>query len=247
MLPLRIARSKLARISKTDVRFLSKNFILHDKQFLLHGAELIAGYFDVHPDELESAFNLDSKESERELYTVNNITTILDTLHQNKAKALKHDFIKMIVFDAFVGAPDRHGMNWGVLESLDAESDGVSFAPIFDTARGLFREISDVDLSKHARKGRENFLAKYAERSRPILGTGDGGHLNHFDLIGWIIRQQDDADRKAVNEVIDAIDICSIEHMLQRNFRRIITQYRIEMIRDLLLVRLRRIREVCLR
>ena len=81
MLPVEMARSKLVRISKHDVRFLSQNFVVH------------------------------------------------------------------------IGAPDRHGMNWGVLAPL-VNSAPVRFSPIYDTARGLFREYSDADLIKKSETAR---------------------------------------------------------------------------------------------
>lgn len=59
----------------------------------------------------------------------------------------------------------------------------------------------------------------------------------------WIARNSGDEDRKAMCTVFDAVDIPSIENMLQRRFRRIITQLRIGFIIDLLLLRIERLRE----
>ena len=150
----------------------------------------------------------------------------------------------MLAFDAFIGAPDRHAMNWGVLASLTTKSVPASFAPIFDTARGLFREYSDADLLLNDnRQGRKQFLTNYTEKSRPILSTGETTQKNHFTLVKSIVSNADDKDHGAMRTVFDAVDLCSIEHMLQRNFRRVITQYRIEFIKDLLLLRIQRIRK----
>ena len=150
----------------------------------------------------------------------------------------------MLAFDAFIGAPDRHAMNWGVLAPLSADAEAVRFAPVIDTARGLFREYSDADLlQREQRHGREQFLVNFAERSRPILSTGEHTKQNHFALVQWIVANADEVGRNAIFEIFDAVDICSIEHMLQRYFRRIITQHRISFIRDLLLLRITRIRK----
>ncbi len=243
-LPLTMANSRLARISKTDVRFLSQDFIVSGKQQLLHGNELAARYFETDTKEIETAFDLNSKQGEHEFYTIENIKAIFEELYPENSTTLKEDFLKMLTFDAFIGAPDRHAMNWGVLSPLDAESKSVRFAPIFDTARGLFREYTDDRLRFREKKdGRRDFLEKYAEKSQPILSTGEYPKPNHFSLIGWIFKNADDPDRGAVNAIIDAIDIYAIEHMLQRYFRRIITQYRMAFIRDLLSLRAQRIRE----
>lgn len=136
-------------------------------------------------------------------------------------------------------------MNWGVLAPLAGCSDSVGYAPIFDTARGLFREISDVDLLKHEeRQGRERFLLGYANGSRPILSTREDVRQNHFDLVKWIMENAEDQDREAKRTVFDAVKICEIEHMIQRDFRRIITQFRIGFVRDLLSLRIKTIRKV---
>ena len=246
MLPLEMAISKLVRISKTDVRFLSRNFVKRGQYELLHGIELVARYFASNPSEVETAFGLKNKDAQHSFYTINNIVTILNSLFPSDIALLKEGFFKMIAFDAIVGAPDRHAMNWGVLAPLRATSAPVRYSPIFDTARGLFREYSDTDLhKKEMQQGKANFLAKYAERSRPIFGTGEGPQKNHFSLVNWITTNCQDKDHVAMCVVFDAVDIPSIEHMLQRRFRRIITQYRISLIRDLLSLRIERLREEC--
>ena len=243
MLPLEVAKSKLVRLSKTDVRFLSRNFVVRDQYELLHGIELVAKFFESDPSDVEAAFDLKDRSAEKRLYTVDNILSILKSLFPGDFTSLREGFFKMLAFDAFIGAPDRHGMNWGVLTPLATHSLPIRFAPVFDTARGLFREISDDDLlEREERQGRRQFLANYAEGSYPILGTGQPEKQNHFSLIRWIVDNGCSEDYKAMRKVFDAVDICSIEHMLQRNFRRIITQYRIEFIRDLLLLRIQRIR-----
>ena len=244
LLPIEIARSKLVRITKYDVRFLSRNFVVRGQHELLHGIELVARYFESNTTEVVTAFDLKDKEAEQSFYTINNILMILESLFPIEIAELRRGFFKMVAFDAFIGAPDRHAMNWGVLAPLKSESEPVRYSPIFDTARGLFREYADVDLKNQARKqGRGNFLAYYAERSRPIFSTDQGFQENHFSLVGWIARHCCDEDREAMCTVFDAIDVPLIENMLQRRFRRIITQLRIGFIKDLLLLRIEGLRE----
>ena len=238
-----MAESQLARLSKTDVRFLSRNFVKRGHYELLHGIEIVAKYFETNPREVEQAFELKDRRSEQRFYAISTVVTILNEVFPSNSSSLREGFFKMIAFDAFIGAPDRHAMNWGVLAPLTPDGGQVRFAPIFDTARGLFREISDADLQKKAlEKGREKFLSIYAERSRPILGTGSDEKLNHFELVNWIFENVAEEDCAAMQSVFDAVDLCEIEHMLQRRFRRMITQDRIEFIRDLLSLRIQRIR-----
>lgn len=245
MLPLEIAKSRLVRLSKTDVRFMSEDFVVRGRDQLLHGIDLLALYFETDRSDVEIAFNLKDKNSENRLYTINNIILILEYLFPENFRYLKKEFFKMVAFDAFVGAPDRHGMNWGVLAPLPpAELTPVHFAPIFDTARGLFREMSDDDMRRREeRDGRWRFLERYAERSSPIFGTDPSGKHDHFTLVKWIVDNVRDGAGDAIREVFDAVDVRSIEHMLQRNFRRVVTQYRIGLIKDLLSLRIQRLRE----
>lgn len=241
MLPLRMARSKLARISKYDVRFLSRNFVVYDKHELIHGIELAAKFFETEPDEVASVFNRDN---EKDLYTVNNILIILKHLYSKDFETLRDGFFRMLAFDAFIGAPDRHGMNWGVLAPLHHNSKPVRFSPIFDTARGLFREHSDSDLiAKSNQQGREQFLKNYANRSKPIISTGANQQDNHFELVKWIYTKYPDLCHNTIRKVFNSVDIPAIEQMLQRRFRRIITQTRIGFIRDLLEIRIERLRQ----
>ena len=244
LLPLRIARSKLVRLEKNDIRFLSRNFVTRGEYELLHGIELFARYFDTNEKEVESAFGLDDPKKEKAFYTVNNILTVLETLFPASFPSISDHFFRMLAFDAFVGAPDRHAMNWGVLAPLQSGSDGVRYAPIYDTARGLFREISDLDLQrKICRRGREQFIEKYANNSYPIIGTGCGGKENHFSLVRWIAAHHRYGGLLSIRAVLDGVDVRRIERMLQMRFRRIVTQLRIGLIRDLLMYRLTRLRE----
>ena len=244
MLPLSIAHSKLVRVTKTDVRFLSRNFVLREQHELLHGIELVAKYFETHSADVVTAFDLEDKDAENKFYTIENIMMILESLFPVEISDLRKGFFKMVAFDAFIGAPDRHAMNWGVLAPLESEEEPVRFAPIFDTARGLFRECSDDDLlNKERNQGRKQFLEKYAERSRPIFSTGKQQSENHFSLVSWISTNCRPEDRDAMCAVFDGVDIPAIEAMLQRKFRRIITQVRIGFIRDLLSLRIDRLRK----
>lgn len=70
MLPIEIARSKLVRITKHDVRFLSRNFVIREKHELLHGIELVARYFESNTSEVVTVFDLEDKEAEQSFYTI---------------------------------------------------------------------------------------------------------------------------------------------------------------------------------
>ena len=203
----------------------------------------MARYFQTNPSEVESAFELQDRKMEQNFYTVGNVLTVLKDLYPNEFRVLEEGFFKMLAFDAFIGAPDRHGMNWGVLAPL-VNSGPVRFSPIYDTARGLFREYSDADLIKKAeQQGRECFLKNYANRSRPIFSTGQAQPDDHFSLVKWISIKYPNTCRNTMGRVFNGVDLSSIKRMLQRRFRRIITQDRIGFIQDLLAFRIKRLRQ----
>lgn len=242
MLPVRMARSRLVRVATNDVRFLSRDFVRVELEALRHGIELVAEYFDSTPEEVAATFRLADRGEEREFYTVGNVLTILEALYGEDSGPLAVDFVRMLAFDAFIGAPDRHGMNWGVLEPLDPGRTPVQFAPIFDTARGLFVNHSDAHLAQREEHLGPQFVERYARRSRPILSVGGAASQNHFGLVAGIAREHPDLF-PAMQAVFNAVSVPNIERMLQRRFRRIITQQRLRLIVDLLEFRIRRLRE----
>ena len=243
LLPLEMAQSKLVRLSKADIRFLSKDFKKRDQEELIHGIEIAAKYFDATTDDVETAFQLNEKPEEKRFYSLSNVMNFFDGVFKNQAEQLRRDFIKMVAFDAFIGAPDRHAMNWGVLASHESSQYAVvRFSPVFDTARGLFREISDRDLKEKIEKqGKSGFIEQYANRSKPILSIDNNVDLNHFNLIKRIFDENKFNDQDALLTIFNAVNICDIKHMLQLKFRRIITQFRMGLICDLLTYRIDRI------
>lgn len=138
-----MSSSKLGRLSKTDVRFLSRNFVMRERHEVLHGIELVARYFEVNPHEFEAAFNLQNSQGERHLYTIDNVLIVLESLFPESFASLKEGFFRMLAFDAFIGAPDRHAMNWRFSRSVYAPFSNIDLAerdsmgPSSDRSEGI--------------------------------------------------------------------------------------------------------------
>lgn len=248
LLPLRMAKSRLVRIGRDDVRFMSRNFIDRPTQELRHGIEIVADYLDSETLELERVFRLTDPTAEHNFYTIDLLLAVLSWKCRDHAESVLRDFARMIAFDAFVGAPDRHAMNWGLLVPINPSgSSPPIFAPIFDTARGLFRELSDDELRRKSESiGRAAFIERYAERSRPVFGTGRAGDReNHFELVRWTLENHPRQLGQHMRRFYRTISMRSIERMLRKRFRRIVTPYRIDFVVDLLRYRLDRIRQIC--
>ncbi len=245
-LPLRMARSRLVRISATDVRFMSRNFVV-DRQLLelRHGIELVAEYLGADKQEVEFVFGLRDKGAEHEFYSIDTILAVLTWKCGEHLNAVLKGFARMIAFDAFIGAPDRHAMNWGLLLPIGRSLDAPQFAPVFDTARGMFREQSDDELARRSKTaGPEKFIEKYAEGSRPVFGTGKPGNGNHFELIEWALVTHPEQLGVHIQRFFRAVSVPALERMLKKRFRRIVTPLRIKFIVDLLSFRVQRIREI---
>ena len=147
----------------------------------------------------------------------------------------------MVAFDAFIGAPDRPCHELGCISSAQVRSRTSALCAhirhsswsVSASARMVIYWI------KNETKGEINFLRGMLNVPDPYLVQGDGQSENHFSLVNWISANCKPEDRDTMCTLFDSVDIPAIETMLQRKFRRIITQIRIGFIRDLLYLRIR--------
>jgi hypothetical protein len=247
-LPVRMARSRLVRLPEPpgrppDVRFMSRNFVRPGESLLMHGLEIVAEYLDSRADEIHRVFNLDESQAEHRFYTVHSMVEVLRWFCRDddeERASILDSFARMLAFDALVGAPDRHAMNWGVLVPLAVGSGRKEFAPLFDTARGMFRELTDATLAQVDRDGRrENFIQAYARKSRPVFGVGEVGpaRCNHFDLIGCALDKFPDELGRPIRKFVRGVHIPTVATALRRSFRKIVSARRLSFIADLLTYR----------
>lgn len=223
---------------------MSRNFLRRNEEKLTHGVELVATYLGARDDaELSEVFNLEDKQEERKFYNLDTLLTVLRYWSRNDDERanLLGGFAKMIAFDALVGAQDRHAANWGIIESVIDAARPRRFAPLFDTARGLFWNYPDSQLAGFdAEDAREVEIEKYAERSRPVFGcteTDAGSDINHFRLFEYLLRRGDETTTQPALAVVQAFRATEVRQMLNRKFRRIITPVRMAYIVRLLEVR----------
>ena len=250
MLPVRMARSRLVRVPPEpgvapDLRFLSQNFLRGGEE-LIHGIEIVGQYFDAKPEDVEAAFNLNDKASEQSFYTIHNMVEVLRWFcTPSELPFILTGFARMLAFDAFVGAPDRHALNWGVVQSRTDPGRARRFAPLFDTARGLYREHTDQKLAViAATRGADVHVRDYAEKSKPVFGVRrpSGPRCNHFELVEHALRQLPHELGATMTRFINAIQLPKIEFMIARRFRKIITPLRVSFIVALLRYRHERLK-----
>jgi len=172
---LDIADSELM-VCAQQIRFLSRYF-LRPGEILNHGAEILGGYL-ADRDFVEG---VSVQRAERELFTFQVFRTAIEASFPDHHEDLIRGFVRMLGFDALVGNQDRHFNNWGVITHTTGL--GVPrFAPIYDTARGLFWNDTESSLVKY--KDPQS-LEAYVRRSKPLIGW-DGwnkSELTQFQLV----------------------------------------------------------------
>lgn len=196
-----------------QIRFFSKYFLRND-EILLHGAEICGDYLNdrVFANEIAG-----DKNTARELFTFEFICEALDKIFKSHSFKLKLDFVRMLVFDCLIGNNDRHFYNWGVIANTRRRVKIPTFAPLYDSARGLFWNQSDErirhfhSLLDHPDSRK---IVAYSKKSQPRVSIESNKNANHFDLIEYIIAT--DAGYKEV-----VIELCS-----ESNEKRVIDRFR---------------------
>jgi hypothetical protein len=254
LLPLRVAESKLVRLppgdakagAGPDVRFLSRDFLRRGRgESLRHGVELFAAYLGETTAALADAFGLGKRTEESKFYTLENALEVLRWYGRTPSEqdALQARFARMLAYDALVGSQDRHPENWGVIENVADASAPRRFAPVYDTARGLFVTHSDEDLKDKFRtrsqRACSEALRRYAHESRPIFGCGKdpGSRINHFSLIRYGVERFPAPFGGGVRQLVRAFNTNLIAVELRKRFGRIIARERMELIVQLLVLR----------
>lgn len=182
VLGLNMAASRLAVIGG-QVRFLSRYFLdAPHVQELVHGANIYAGFLNTGPEFIES---VQKKGASQAIFTVQFTHDALAYTFPVESAELFEQFVRMLVFDAYVGNNDRHFYNWGIIRNISTK-ERPRFSPIYDTARGLFwNQHEDQLVQRLGRKGDlAGYIQRYCEDSKPRVGCdGKSGQLNHFELV----------------------------------------------------------------
>ncbi len=208
---LNMANSKIRRINN-QIWFLSEFFIKDDFS-LYHGADLYANQLDGDIEFVEQVQN-DNKLDDQHYFTIQFVKESLSKNFPNDCHQIFEDFIKMILFDGLVGNNDRHSYNWGVITSVK-KNHKVSFAPIYDTARGLHWNISEENvkriLQSEQKNGSNPQIEKYVVNSRPKIGWEGEGTLSHFELLRRIYETETGISKQ---NFVTFVEQCNLEECL---------------------------------
>jgi len=160
---------------------------------------------------------------------------------------IKAAFWEMFIVDAFIGNPDRHTANWGLLVS--EKSDQVEFAPIYDCGSSLCPLYMDEDMRRKLNNPVEfnnivqNVYSAIRVEGKRINYTGFISSLENKNCNEALLRVFPKIDMDKAYEIINAIEIVSparkefyteflkarYENILQRAYKKVIKQ---EMAKD---------------
>jgi hypothetical protein len=229
---LQIADSRLM-LCAGQVRFLSRYF-LRGGEILNHGAEILGGYLS----DKEFVDGVAVERAEKDLFTFQVFCTALKVRFPGSDNDIIRGFVRMIGFDALIGNQDRHFYNWGVITHPTGAS-APRFAPIYDTARGLFWNTPESGLGKYFQ---DQSLIPYIRRAKPQIGwdgwDSNGGEISHFDLVGSVAahdmrywRWLEELGKSAWNS------LAACEGMIDAEFGDLLSEDRRELIKRCLRIR----------
>jgi HipA-like C-terminal domain len=222
------------------LRFLSEYF-LRPGERLEHGAEIFAGYLsnDIKlVDEIEK-----SRRTARNFFTFQFAECALKHRfgHGSEAQSLIYSLIKMLCFDALTGNNDRHTYNWGIICDLRSKR-APRFAPVYDSARGLFWNEHEHRLARFKDKDKNN-LEKYIQDSVPRIGWDGLQDPNHFELARLLYQNRPEF-RYVFDEMLIPTRATAANDLLEQEFKKLFSATRYELIKNCLNLRIQKLTDI---
>ncbi|MGV8094617.1 MAG: HipA domain-containing protein [Mangrovibacterium sp.] len=223
---LEMAHSKIAWIGG-QVRFLSRYFLLTEKQELIHGADIFAGFVN----DREFVEQVEEQQLARDLFTLQFTKEALKFTFPYHWESILNQFVKMLLFDALVGNNDRHFYNWGVIRHIESKHE-PRFSPIYDTARGLFWNESEKKILTlwGDKKRLQTYLSKYCTNSRPKIGWEGATNINHFKLVYNTYKNEFGITKSEINHLFLQSRFEKMVESIQMNFSGILGVERTKLI-----------------
>lgn len=236
---IKMAESGLAIINN-QLRFLSKYFLDTQKEELVHGAEIFAGYLQ----DMSMVKQIEKENMAQDMFTLQFVEKAIIKSFPNQANTILHELVKLLIYDAFVGNNDRHYYNWAVIRPFNAKKE-PHFSPVYDTARGLLWNMSDTNLANKVQaQGKEAFIRKYSIQSKPKLGW-EGEHLiNHFRLLELIYTNEFYITKTEVRQLFNDQMLQQMQEFVRTHFANLYTPLRIELINSCLEYRYNEIKKL---
>jgi hypothetical protein len=228
---LRIANSKLAFVDG-QLRFLSQYFLRDGEESLVHGAEIFEPILTK-----ELVQEIADKRRERDFYTFQMVEDAVKSSFPDHALEIMRGFVKMLAFDALVGNQDRHFYNWAIVTPVKKNLP-PRFSPIYDTARGLFWNMDEPGIKQFL--DNPATLEGYINRSHPMLGWDEHDKVKHFELIQLVWDNRPE-HRSCFHSLSATAFREKTRHLLDREFKHLMSNERRELIKKCLVLRHRRL------
>ena len=148
----------------------------------------------------------------------------------------------MIAFDALAGNNDRHFYNWGVIDTKKKTSKLPTFAPLYDSARGLMWNYSDENIKKIYNQGGKKIVT-YVEEACPRISIEENKQANHFQLI-YLVKNYNTEYGKIVSDLASVENEENVLTMLKEEFYPFFIQQRSVLITTILRSRFKKIRGI---
>jgi hypothetical protein len=172
-----VADARIARYHGR-LRFLSRYFLdTKAPEELVHGMQLFRELYDENTVTRVLGHQL----REQAMFSVQAVKAAFGAHYLQYGADIEDrlfsGFVSMLTHDALIGVQDRHHENWGVIVRLEVGGPPPRFAPLYDSARGLFGNQTDAQLAQHY-TGREGLqrLDGFVARSRPLIGFDGPAH-----------------------------------------------------------------------
>lgn len=235
-LGLRMAFSRLI-FAGNQLRFLSKYFLNPEEESLEHGAQIFAGYIA----DKQWVEEIEIKGLARKFFTFQFAESAIKNMFPNESEEILVEFVKMLIFDALTGNNDRHFYNWGVVKHIGSKKK-PTFAPIYDSARGLFWNDEEAKLLKWNENPTllDSKIRKYAEGSKPKIGWDGLEDLNHFDLINKLF-SVDLRYKEVCEQLINQENLEKLIKLIDKDLKKFYSSYRLELIKKCLIYRFERL------
>ena len=234
-------------MANTFLGFFSGQLKITSKYFLKTEQKLIKGV-EIYSESLDDDKNfLDQIEEEnlsKELITVNfTYNSIKNKYEEEKTvNSIFKNYIKLLIFDAITGNNDRHFYNWGVIEIIKKSKKEFKFSPIYDTARGLFWNITENNLNKFKEPTE---MEKYINTSKAKTSY-DGKKENHFELIKKIYKHRSDfsIEKDLFIELLKEENLKRIKNMLDEKYSLLLSELRLNLTKQCLEKRFNKINAI---
>src|ERR1043166_1842670 len=208
---VRVARAQIARF-RGKLRFLSEYFLDQSSaEELVHGVQLFRELYD--DTTVREIVGQESKE--QSFFTVQAVKAAFGAhylhLGVDVEERLFDDFVALLTHDALIGGQDRHHENWGVIVRREIVATAPRFAPLYDSARGLFCSYADGRLGEFFGRRGSAKIDDYVRRSRPLVGfqglipTDGRKHITHPQLLAAVYKAYPSQQSK-IEAVLDAYD-----------------------------------------